>query len=115
MLRYLPPMAEEAYRTERDSMGEVRVPAHAKWGAQTHRAVENFPISGMRALPPLNRNASMISGLRSDLVFKPIRFVSGFVRAPAGLPSRTHQYDATTLQSYLDVACDAGLGEYSLR
>src|SRR5438874_7843667 len=29
-------------------MGEVRVPAHAKWGAQTHRAVENFPISGMR-------------------------------------------------------------------
>src|SRR5438067_6302281 len=29
-------------------MGEVRVPAYAKWGAQTHRAVENFPISGMR-------------------------------------------------------------------
>jgi len=29
-------------------MGEVQVPAHAKWGAQTHRAVENFPISGMR-------------------------------------------------------------------
>src|SRR5207248_4383513 len=29
-------------------MGEVKVPAHAKWGAQTHRAVENFPISGMR-------------------------------------------------------------------
>src|SRR3954454_13416372 len=54
-------------------------------------------------------------GIRSDLVFKLIRFVSGFVRAPAGLPSRTHQYDATTLQSYLDVACDAGLGEYSLR
>ena len=41
-------MADQAYRTERDSMGEVRVPAHAKWGAQTHRAVENFPISGMR-------------------------------------------------------------------
>ena len=29
-------------------MGEVRVPAHAKWAAQTHRAVENFPISGGR-------------------------------------------------------------------
>jgi len=35
-------------RVERDSMGEVRVPGRAKWGAQTQRAVENFPISGMR-------------------------------------------------------------------
>ena len=35
------------YRTEHDSMGEVRVPADAKWQAQTQRAVENFPISGM--------------------------------------------------------------------
>ena len=35
-------------RVERDSMGEVRVPASAKWRAQTQRAVENFPISGMR-------------------------------------------------------------------
>ncbi|HET6876499.1 MAG TPA: class II fumarate hydratase [Jatrophihabitans sp.] len=34
------------YRTEKDSMGEVRVPAAAKWRAQTQRAVENFPISG---------------------------------------------------------------------
>jgi len=36
----------EDYRIEHDSMGEVRVPAGAKWGAQTQRAVENFPISG---------------------------------------------------------------------
>ena len=35
-----------AYRIEHDSMGEVRVPAEAKWQAQTQRAVENFPISG---------------------------------------------------------------------
>lgn len=41
-------MTEENYRTEHDSMGEVRVPAHAKWRAQTQRAVENFPISGQR-------------------------------------------------------------------
>lgn len=34
------------YRTERDSMGEMRVPADALYGAQTQRAVENFPISG---------------------------------------------------------------------
>lgn len=36
------------YRVEHDSMGEVRVPAGAKWRAQTQRAVENFPISGQR-------------------------------------------------------------------
>jgi len=39
------------YRVEHDSMGDVRVPAGARWGAQTQRAVENFPISG-RPLPP---------------------------------------------------------------
>ncbi len=41
-------MTEEQYRIERDSMGEVRVPATARYGAQTQRAVENFPISGLR-------------------------------------------------------------------
>ena len=39
------------FRIERDSMGEVRIPAFAYYGAQTQRAVENFPISGTR-LPP---------------------------------------------------------------
>lgn len=39
------------FRIERDSMGEVRVPAGARWRAQTQRAVENFPISG-RTLEP---------------------------------------------------------------
>ncbi|HSK94809.1 MAG TPA: aspartate ammonia-lyase, partial [Candidatus Angelobacter sp.] len=41
-------MSDAEFRLERDSMGEVRVPAHAKWRAQTQRAVENFPISGTR-------------------------------------------------------------------
>ncbi len=35
-------------RIEHDSMGDVRVPAEAKWRAQTQRAVDNFPISGQR-------------------------------------------------------------------
>ncbi|WP_406285863.1 class II fumarate hydratase [Embleya sp. NBC_00896] len=39
------------FRIEHDSMGEVRVPAGAKWRAQTQRAVENFPISGQRLEP----------------------------------------------------------------
>jgi fumarate hydratase class II len=45
-------MAAEAgpagFRTEHDSMGEVQVPAGALWGAQTQRAVDNFPVSGER-------------------------------------------------------------------
>ena len=36
------------FRTEKDTMGEVRVPAEALYGAQTQRAVETFPISGLR-------------------------------------------------------------------
>ncbi|MET9601551.1 class II fumarate hydratase [Streptomyces sp. NPDC006459] len=38
----------DAFRIEHDSMGDVRVPRHAKWRAQTQRAVENFPVSGQR-------------------------------------------------------------------
>jgi len=34
------------YRTETDSLGDIKVPAHALWGAQTQRAIENFPVSG---------------------------------------------------------------------
>lgn len=41
-------MAEQGFRVERDSMGELRVPEHALWGAQTQRAADNFPISGLR-------------------------------------------------------------------
>lgn len=41
------------FRVERDSMGEVQVPARAYYGAQTQRAVENFPISGQRLAPAL--------------------------------------------------------------
>jgi aspartate ammonia-lyase len=39
------------YRIEKDSLGEVRVPVNAYWGAQTARAVENFKISDIRAHP----------------------------------------------------------------
>ncbi|HEY0839933.1 MAG TPA: aspartate ammonia-lyase, partial [Vulgatibacter sp.] len=42
-------------RIERDPMGEIRVPADAYWGAQTARAVQNYPISGLRPHPALVR------------------------------------------------------------
>jgi fumarate hydratase, class II len=41
-------MKKETFRIEKDSMGEMRVPANALYGAQTQRAVENFPISDSR-------------------------------------------------------------------
>jgi fumarate hydratase class II len=43
-------MSDKAFRIEKDSMGELKVPEDALWGAQTQRAVENFPISGL-AMP----------------------------------------------------------------
>jgi fumarate hydratase class II len=46
-------MATREYRIERDSMGEVRVPKSAYYGAQTQRTLENFPISGV-AFPDLH-------------------------------------------------------------
>jgi aspartate ammonia-lyase len=41
-------MTQQTIRIEKDSLGEVRVPAHALYGAQTQRAVLNFPVSGLR-------------------------------------------------------------------
>ena len=37
----------KAYRIEKDSMGKVKVPQETLYGAQTQRAVENFPVSGI--------------------------------------------------------------------
>lgn len=48
------------FRTEHDSMGEVLVPADALWGAQTARAVENFPISGQPVPPGVVRALARI-------------------------------------------------------
>jgi aspartate ammonia-lyase len=47
-------------RKEKDSLGFVEVPAGAYFGAQTQRAVENYPISGMRAHPQLIRALGMV-------------------------------------------------------
>jgi len=46
-------MAADEFRIEHDTMGEVQVPATARYGAQTQRAVENFPVSGLRVEPAL--------------------------------------------------------------
>ena len=53
-------MSRDTYRIEKDSLGEMRVPADALWGAQTQRAVENFPISGLRFPRPFIAALGMI-------------------------------------------------------
>src|SRR3954452_5644014 len=50
------------FRIEHDSMGEVRVPVEAKYAAQTQRAVQNFPISGLTVDPALIAALGRIKG-----------------------------------------------------
>jgi len=52
----------EGFRIEKDSMGEVRVPSGALFGAQTERAIENFPISGRRFPRSFIRALGLIKG-----------------------------------------------------
>ena len=66
------------YRVEHDSMGEVKVPVDARWAAQTQRAVENFPISGLtidrlliRALAEI-KGAAALANARLKVVDKDI-------------------------------------------
>jgi fumarate hydratase class II len=70
------------YRIERDSLGEVRVPIDALYGAQTQRAVQNFPISGLRpwrafiwsmatikrAAAEVNRDLGLLDAERADAI-----------------------------------------------
>ncbi len=72
------------YRTEKDALGQVRVPSDALYGAQTQRAVENFPISGLRLQKPFivslalikkhaartNGELGLIDGSISDAIVK---------------------------------------------
>src|SRR3954471_8270963 len=75
-------MADDNFRIEHDSMGDVRVPKDAKWRAQTQRAFENFPISGtpidrhlIGALASIKGAASVVNarlGVLDDDVAKAI-------------------------------------------
>ena len=54
------------FRTEKDSLGEVKVPSKALWGAQTQRAVNNFPISGIKMDFPFTKSFVSSLGLIKD-------------------------------------------------
>ena len=53
----------QSFRIEKDSLGEVKVPKKALWGAQTQRAIENFPISGIKFKFPFGRSFIKALGL----------------------------------------------------
>jgi aspartate ammonia-lyase len=71
-------------RTEKDSLGERKIPADAYYGVQTHRAMENFPISGLspkaayvdatvhikRAAAVVNRSLGLLDQAKSDAIVK---------------------------------------------
>jgi fumarate hydratase, class II len=58
---------ESGTRIERDSLGEIRVPADALYGAQTQRAVENFPISGLKPWPAFIWSMAMIKRAAAEV------------------------------------------------
>ncbi|MFE9200976.1 class II fumarate hydratase [Micromonospora sp. NPDC007230] len=66
MVRVTTPEAT-GYRIERDSMGEVEVPAEALWRAQTQRAVQNFPISGRGLEPAQIKALAQIKGAAAQV------------------------------------------------
>ena len=58
------------YRIEKDSLGEIKVPSRALWGAQTQRAVNNFPISGIKMDFPFTKSFVSSLGLIKDAAAK---------------------------------------------
>jgi fumarate hydratase, class II len=61
------PGKEGEYRIEHDSMGDVKVPSEARWGAQTQRAVENFPISGRPVEPGILQALALIKQMSAQV------------------------------------------------
>ena len=59
--------ANSGFRVEHDSMGELRVPEQALWGAQTQRAVDNFPVSGLRMPRGLIRALGLIKATAAEV------------------------------------------------
>src|SRR4051794_41686630 len=84
---------EGEFRAEHDSMGDVRVPAQALWRAQTQRAVENFPLSGV----PIDQR--LIAALGA------IKGAAAVVNAELGV------LDVEMAQAIRDAAAEVAQGE----
>lgn len=55
------------FRLEHDSMGQLQVPANALWGAQTQRAVDNFPVSGLKMHPAFIRALGSVKASAAEV------------------------------------------------
>ncbi len=60
-------MEQPGFRIERDSLGEVQVPAQALYGAQTKRAVDNFPVSGLKPWPAFVWSMALIKRAAAEV------------------------------------------------
>jgi len=87
-------MSEQAYRVERDSLGEVKVPVAALYGAQTQRAVDNFAISDLRFPRAFLRALGMIKGaaaaVNRDLGLLPAAIAEAIERTAAEVERGAH-------------------------
>ena len=87
-------MTKSNYRTERDSMGELKVPDHALWGAQTQRAVDNFPISGMTMprgfIAALGLVKWAAAGANAELALLPTKLAIAIQKAALEVASGSH-------------------------
>jgi len=83
-----------SYRVEHDTMGEVLVPADALWGAQTQRAVANFPVSGQRLAPELVRCLALVkwaaAGVNGELGVLPPATAAAIEEAAAEIVDGAH-------------------------
>ncbi|SDY10648.1 fumarase, class II [Micromonospora pattaloongensis] len=82
------------FRIERDTMGEVEVPAEALWGAQTQRAVQNFPVSGRGLEPAHIRALAQIKGaaaqVNAELGVIPLAVAEAIATAAAHVADGTY-------------------------
>jgi len=122
-------------RIEKDTLGDVRVPANALWGAQTQRAVENYPISGYKAFPAFihaivsvkkaaalaNAEAGRLSSERRDAIVRACdeilggahhdQFVVDVFQAGAGVSF--HMNANEVIANLADRALGGALGSYT--
>src|SRR3954466_10926646 len=91
------------YGIERDSMGELKVPVDALWGAQTQRAVDNFPISG---IPVNERVIRALALVKAEAA----RVNAGLVEVP-GVDRRTANAIAAAAD---EIAAGGHVGQFPI-
>jgi len=109
--------SDDQYRIEHDTMGEVRVPVDALYGAQTQRAVENFPISGtglepaqIVALARVKRSAAIVN---QQLGILDAQIADAIVRAADELIAGRHhdQFPVDTYQTGSGTSSNMNMNE----